>query len=234
MPGTFVPNPVPSTPDFQRISFDAAEILFIIGDPGDYGAFTCTGAELGSFAAAAAALAPTRCAKGTFQPLSGQTSCDPALPSTYVDFVVVVYDSSGGFVTGGGWIFSNQVTIKDDETLEGKATFGFVVKSRKDANVPSDNTQFQFKAGDLNFHSARCEWLVVAGNMAQLKGEGTINGEGSSKFMLSADDDSPGTFFIHIWGDTGTVYDNGSKQVLGGGSIKVHSKQAPVLQRYTN
>ena len=40
---------------------------------------------------------------------------------------------------------------------------------------------------------------------------------------LEADDDDPDTFRIQIWGDSGTVYDNGSQQALGGGSIKVHS-----------
>ncbi|MGB7876904.1 MAG: hypothetical protein WBL25_21175, partial [Anaerolineales bacterium] len=54
------------------------------------------------------------------------------------------------------------------------------------------------------------------------KGDGTINGEGNYKFMLWADDDGPDTFRIQIWGDHGNIYDNGSKQALGGGSIVVH------------
>ena len=45
--------------------------------------------------------------------------------------------------------------------------------------------------------------------------------------MLSADDGTPDTFRIHVWedattGDDVTVYDNGSQQPLGGGSIVVH------------
>jgi len=139
---------------------------------------------------------------------------------------VVVYDPSGGFVTGGGWFNSPAGAYKADETLTGKATFGFVAKYKKGANVPDGNTEFQFKAGDLNFHSSSYEWLVVAGNKAQFKGEGTINGEGSYKFMITADDDNPDTFRIKIWyEDNGmevVVYDNGSQQPLGGGSIKVH------------
>jgi len=135
---------------------------------------------------------------------------------------VVVYDPSGGFVTGGGWINSPAGAYTADPSLTGKANFGFVAKYKKGANVPDGNTQFQFKAGDLNFHSTSYEWLVVAGNKAQFRGEGTINGQGSYMFMLTADDDKPDTFRIHIWGDNGTVYDNGSQQSLGGGSIKVH------------
>ena len=137
---------------------------------------------------------------------------------------VVVYDPSGGFVTGGGWIDSPAGAYADNLDLTGKASFGFVAKYKKGANVPDGNTQFQFKSGNLNFHSTSYEWLVVAGNKAQFKGEGTINGEGSYKFMIWADDDSPDTFRIQISGDNGVVYDNGSQQSLGGGSIKVHNK----------
>ncbi|MCU0503770.1 MAG: hypothetical protein MUC51_18785, partial [Anaerolineae bacterium] len=61
---------------------------------------------------------------------------------------------------------------------------------------------------------------------AQFKGVGTINGEGSYKFMITADDGSPDTFRIKIWYEDGAgehvVYDNGSQQPLGGGSIVVH------------
>lgn len=137
---------------------------------------------------------------------------------------VVVYDPSAGFVTGGGWIDSPAGAYTNDPSLTGKASFGFVAKYKKGANVPDGNTQFQFKAGDLNFHSTSYEWLVVAGNKAQFKGEGTINGQGSYRFMIWADDDSPDTFRIQISGDTGIIYDNGSQQSLGGGSIVVHNK----------
>jgi hypothetical protein len=142
-----------------------------------------------------------------------------SLPATTM---VVVYDPTGGFVTGGGWIDSPAGAYKADPTLTGKASFGFVAKYKKGANVPDGNTEFQFKAGDLNFKSSSYEWLVVAGNKAQFRGVGTINGEGSYTFMITADDGNPDTFRIHIWGDSDTVYDNGSQQFLGGGSIKVH------------
>lgn len=139
---------------------------------------------------------------------------------------VVVYDPNGGFVTGGGWINSPAGAYTADPSLTGKATFGFVAKYKKGANVPDGNTQFQFKAGDLNFQSVSYEWLVVAGTKAQFKGEGTINGTGSYKFMITANDGNPDTFRIKIWyevaGNEVVVYDNGSQQPLGGGSIVVH------------
>ena len=111
----------------------------------------------------------------------------------------------------------------------GKATFGFVSKYKKGADVPDGNTEFQFKAGDLNFHSTSYDWLVVTGsNYAKFKGTGTINGEGEYKFMIWAGDNSPDTFRIKIWYEVGgnevVVYDNGIDQAIGGGSIVVHKK----------
>jgi predicted extracellular nuclease len=139
---------------------------------------------------------------------------------------VVVYDPNGGFVTGGGWINSPAGAYAADPSLTGKATFGFVAKYQKGANVPVGNTQFQFHAGDLNFKSTSYEWLVVAGSKAQFKGVGTINSAGQYFFMITAADGAPDTFRMKIWtvdasGIEQTVYDNGSQQALGGGNIAV-------------
>jgi hypothetical protein len=99
---------------------------------------------------------------------------------------------------------------------KGKATFGFVSKYKKGANTPTGNTEFQFNAGDLNFHSSDYDWLVVTGSdFAKFKGTGTINGEGTYKFQIWAGDNDPG-------GDEVVVYDNGMNQPIGGGSIVVH------------
>ncbi len=157
---------------------------------------------------------------------------------------VVVYDPEGGFVTGGGWIWSEAGYCKLTsacEDAEGKANFGFVSKYQKGANVPTGETEFQFKAGNLNFHSDAYEWLVVAGSRAQYKGTGTINGAGQYGFMLTAIDEAltPSTdvdlFRIEIWdkdnGDT-IVYDNqmdaeddaNLTTAIGGGNIVIHKK----------
>jgi hypothetical protein len=154
---------------------------------------------------------------------------------------VVVYDPSAGFVTGGGWIMSPLGAYAADPYLTGKATFGFVSKYQKGANVPTGNTEFQFKAGNLNFHSTSYDWLVIAGAKAQYKGVGTISGkEGEYGFMLTATDGDinggGGTdkFRIKIWDmDTNAiVYDNqlgaditaDPTTAIDGGSIIVHSK----------
>jgi PKD repeat protein len=143
---------------------------------------------------------------------------------------VVVYDPDAGFVTGGGWIDSPAGAYKPDLGLSGRANFGFVSKYKNGASVPTGNTEFQFRAGDLNFKSSSYEFLVVnqGGARAQYKGSGAINGSGAYKFMIWAGDGSPDTFRIRIWSESAgvetTVYDNGYDQALGGGSIVIHRK----------
>ncbi|MEW5975999.1 MAG: kelch repeat-containing protein [Acidobacteriota bacterium] len=99
-----------------------------------------------------------------------------------------VYDPNGGFVTGGGWINSPAGAYTMDLSLSGKANFGFVSKYQKGATIPVGQTEFQFKAGDLNFHSSAYEWLVISGSRAQYKGSGKINGAGDYGFILTAID----------------------------------------------
>ncbi len=149
------------------------------------------------------------------------------------EFMVVVYDPTGGFVTGGGWIWSPEGACAFDSTLEGKANFGFVSKYKKGANVPTGNTAFVFDVAEFEFHSSSYEWLVVTGSdYARFKGTGTINDAGAYKFMLWAKDGGKGgvdEFRIRIWdedesGNETDIYDNGFDQAIGGGSIIVHAK----------
>ncbi len=143
---------------------------------------------------------------------------------------VVVYDPSAGFVTGGGWIDSPENAYVQDPSLTGKAHFAFTSRYKKGKSTPDGSTEFRFKAGGMNFHSDVQDWLVVnqGGTNAQFKGEGTINGSGSYKFMIWASDGSPDTFRIKIWQDDGSgesvVYDNGARQAISGGSIVIHAK----------
>jgi hypothetical protein len=143
--------------------------------------------------------------------------------------LLAVYDPTEGFVTGGGWIYSDVGAYIPNPNLEGKANFGFVSKYKKGADVPTGSTEFQFHTADLNFHSSSYEWLVVTGSeYAKFKGAGTINGEGDYKFILWAGDGEPDTFRIRIWeedeisGDETTIYDNGFDQEISGGSIIIH------------
>ena len=156
---------------------------------------------------------------------------------------VVVYDAAAGFVTGGGWIMSPEGACHwtgclANGSTTGKATFGFVSRYTKGANVPDGSTEFQFKAGGLTFSSTSYDWLVVAGSRAQYKGVGTINGAGGYRFLITAIDGqlhpSGGSdrFRIKIWeqATSTVVYDNqrgesddsSSSTALGGGSIVIH------------
>ena len=153
---------------------------------------------------------------------------------------IVIYDPSGGFVSGGGWIDSDAGAYVEDPTIAGKATFGFVSKYQNGQNTPIGNTQFSFKIADLKFKSTEYDWLVVAGSNAQFKGTGTINGQGNYGFQLFGFDADVNTndshfddkFRIKIWdknnGDV-IVYDNEiglpddePTTIIGGGSIIIH------------
>jgi len=161
--------------------------------------------------------------------------------------LLAVYDPTGGFVTGGGWINSPagafHPELAEFAGVTGKASFGFVSKYLKGAKVPTGNTEFQFKAGNLNFKSTAYQWLVVAGARAQFKGWGTINGEGNYAFILTAIDGQVSggggadRFRIKLWDEaSGTkVYDNqhgaddnagltGDGTQVQGGSIVIQKK----------
>jgi len=153
--------------------------------------------------------------------------------------MVVIYDPSGGWVTGGGWINSSAGAYAANPSLTGKASFGFVSKYEHGAHVPTGQTEFQFKTGNLNFHSTSYDWLVVAGARAQYKGSGRINGAVDYAFMLTAIDGQinggggQDKFRIKIWSkdNGGVIYDNqmgggdadNPTTALGGGSIVIHN-----------
>lgn len=156
---------------------------------------------------------------------------------------VVAYDPTAGFVTGGGWFLSPPGAYTADPSLTGKATFGFNSRYQKGAQVPTGNTEFQFRAGNLNFSSTSYEWLVVAGARAQFKGSGQVNGMGGYGFLLTATDGqvagggSADQFRLKIWDATTStvVYDNvrdasddvdaADPQALGGGSIVIRQSR---------
>lgn len=155
-----------------------------------------------------------------------------------LDLLVVIYDPSAGWVTGGGWINSPAGAYSANPGLSGKANFGFVSRYHNGATVPTGNTEFQFKAGNLSFSSHSYEWLVIAGARAQYKGSGKINGAGDYDFVLTAiDGQQPGggvadKFRIRIWdrSNGGLIYDNqlsapdsdDPTTTLSGGNIVIH------------
>ncbi|WP_146904323.1 MBG domain-containing protein, partial [Adhaeribacter aerolatus] len=152
-----------------------------------------------------------------------------------------IYDPNGGFVTGGGWIESPVVPATSTACstcsymrVGGKANFGFVAKYKKGLTEVDGNTEFNFKAGDLNFKSSSltAASLVVTPTKAIYKGVGSINGTEGYTFMVSAIDGSPDKFRIKIWETNNTaniVYDNqagaaenaDAAMAIGGGSIVI-------------
>ncbi len=155
-----------------------------------------------------------------------KTACDLESEKEYL--AVYPMSEGSGFVTGGGWIDSPAGAYVSDPSAEGKANFGFVSKYKKGQSEPTGNTEFQFKAGNLNFHSDNYDWLVVAGDKAMYKGTGTVNGTGEYGFMLSATDSDPDQFRIKIQDkdNDNVIYDNkqdgNDGTELGGGQIIVH------------
>ena len=211
------------------------------GDPGTLDAHTATwawgdgstsaGIITESAGSGVASGSHTYTADGVYTVSATITDADGASATAQFQYVVV-FDPTAGFVTGGGWITSPTGAYATNPAATGKASFGFVSKYLKGANVPSGNTRFQFEAGSLDFKSTAYQWLVIAGQCrAQFKGTGTINGAGSYSFMLTGVDGErcgnpgPDTFRIQITDSTtgATVYDNGSDQAIGGGDIQVHS-----------
>jgi hypothetical protein len=183
-------------------------------------------------------------AAGVYTVLVTVKDKDDGLSAVFSYEFVVIYDPSAGFVTGGGWIMSPAGAYIPEPSATGKANFGFVSKYKKGATVPTGETQFQFHAGGMNFHSEEYQYLVIAGVKAQYKGIGTVNGAGNYGFLLTATDgnlktgDSIDRFRIKIWDRvTGVViYDNAPSadpdtedlnqifpQEIGGGSIVIHS-----------
>ncbi len=150
----------------------------------------------------------------------------------------VIYNPSGGYVSGHGSILSPLNTDYTYMQQEGKAKFGFVSKYEKGAKIPTGTTDFQFKAGDLDFESTSYDWLVVAGARAQYKGIGTINDSGEYGFILTGIDGAINggggidKFRIKIWDKSSgnVVYDNQAGMtddtdpttVLENGNIIIH------------
>jgi hypothetical protein len=172
------------------------------------------------------------------------TDDDTGTASRAIDLqFVVIFDPGAGFITGGGWIMSPAGACQltpGCATATGKANFGFVSKYKKGSNVPDGQTEFQFQAGDINFHSSDYDYgsLVVSGFKAQYRGSGEINGVPGYKFVLTAyDGDVNGgggidKFRMKITKNGTVVYDNrigasddldlANPLAISGGSIVIH------------
>lgn len=161
-----------------------------------------------------------------------------------VSVLVVVFDPDAGFVTGGVNFDSPPGAYAADPTLTGNAnvSVGAKYQNKATATTPPDgNTQFQFHAPNLNFHSESLEWLVITEFKAMYLGVGRVNGSGDYGFLLTAyDGQAPGgggadKIRIKIWDKSAgnaVIYDNrpglpddidtADPQITTGGNIVIH------------
>lgn len=112
------------------------------------------------------------------------------------------------------------------------------MRYKKNSTLPEGMTEFKLDEADLRLRSTALDWLVIASTQtsAIYRGSGVINEQLAPngtpyKFTVWAINGDPlgqpDAFHIRIWwvddgGVTIVVYDNGSLQTLGGGSIVVH------------
>jgi PKD repeat protein len=228
----------------------AVEVRAQFTDPGvldshtatiDWGDGSTSAAAVdGSAAAGEASGSHTYAAPGVYTVAVRVMDGDGGVSAPAVHRYVVVYEVTGRFVTGAGWIESPAGAYAPQPALTGRAHFGFSTRYRNGATVPSGNTQFRLQAAGLDFRATEYEWLVVAGSRAQFKGSGTIDGVGGYGFFLVAvDGDVNGgadRFRIRIWrkaadGSEGAVvYDNHAGErldssaatVIDAGSVQIH------------
>ena len=137
-------------------------------------------------------------------------------------------------MTGGGWIISPTgrtglgTTYICRPTLTGKANFGFVSKYQKGANVPTGNTEFQFKEANLNFKSTNYEWLVVQAPRPSTRAPARSTAPATTASCSPPSSNArrrgqvPDQDLEQAMG--AIVYDNKSDQAIAGGSATVVHK----------
>ena len=161
---------------------------------------------------------------------------------------IVVYDPTGGWVTGGGWIGSTEGAswissvaralpgtrrgAMNMTSSVGKLTVALLARY-EDGVTPAGNAEFKLQLTTLDFRSTTLDWLVVTGQTAYLRGRGTLNGNGDHEFAVTLIDDPLGDAIrIRIWKRlTGeVVFDNQPTEDpdsaptlrMSGGSLEIH------------
>lgn len=128
------------------------------------------------------------------------------------------YGQAGGSVNGGGWI----------RVGEGRADFGFSVRSSAGVQAPSGHLTYIDHANSIKVKATSIDSLTIIGNQASIQGSATVNdGREVTYYVVVADNGEPGrgadTFSINL--------SNGysASGALVGGNIQLHngSRQAP-------
>jgi hypothetical protein len=161
---------------------------------------------------------------------------------------VTIFDPDGGFIVGAGSVlapglFCDSLECDPDPAAPDRpARFRLLAKYMKKASVPDGAFDFQFESGSFRFEATAYDWLLVNRNdsNAQLKGEGTVNGEtpeawglapgGTFRFMLRANDGPTDSFLLDVWldhPDTGdwSVYSTNGSLPLQKGNILLQTRR---------
>jgi hypothetical protein len=181
--------------------------------------------------------------------LTIQDACGNTVTSDYQ--YTVIYNPTGSFMAGSGFINSPAGALRGQSEVNGKAVFGFEAKYQK--NVATGPGELLFQVGSFSFKSTSYEESIttISGNKAYYKGKGIIaDRTGSFGFMVSVVDgqynDGTGSdrFRVKIYellanGGAGrTIYDNvlptkkgeqpdnfdltkDNSTIIGGGSILI-------------
>jgi hypothetical protein len=89
--------------------------------------------------------------------------------------------------------------LATNKLLSGKATFGINARSAG-TGAASGRFNLMLKAAHLSFQSTELDSLGESGGIVDLLGSGTINGQGTYRFLVSATTGSGnGKFRLQIW-----------------------------------
>lgn len=173
---------------------------------------------------------------------------DEAGETASMEYVNTVVDntSSGGHITGGGWINSAGGDYKQSKRCD-KGNFGFEVQSDKKRGIRGN---FTFNLHNTNFRvrSNNIDWLTINDDHALFAGSAVVNGHSGYEFMVSAVDVDMNKrcrdndlLRLMVWDGRGNlIYDNqqGSGNMerpvnqIGNGSIVIHKQKDIYCQNF--
>jgi FtsP/CotA-like multicopper oxidase with cupredoxin domain len=128
--------------------------------------------------------------------------------------VIVVYDPNSK-VLGAGTIQSPPGAYPANPSAHGPALFVVSARYPHGASVPVGEATFKVLLSGFEFRATSFEWLAVTGRTAQIKGTGTVGGQGGYRFLLTVKDGKVllgllgGKLRLKVWDASDTVvYDN--------------------------
>jgi hypothetical protein len=116
------------------------------------------------------------------------TDNDGASASARYDSVIV-FDPKGGTLGGAGALESAPGAYPAAPRAAGPAIFAFASRYlTASQSVPSGVTQLTLPSAKFTFRGSSLAWLVISGERAQARGEGTVNQVPGYAFLLTAID----------------------------------------------